>query len=146
MLVGDSLVVASGYVHRRHRVFHYRNDASRCVQSSLHFPSPLIDFPVLPGMNCFRMIRGFVDHATSPGGAVGYLGALAPWDHVFKDTLYATQEILGDGVAVSSPTYPTARLFSDCFRHLLDLSLLGYLEPGLACHCCPLRAVHRSAG
>ncbi|KAK7695608.1 hypothetical protein QCA50_000244 [Cerrena zonata] len=51
-------------------------------------------------MNCFRMIRGFVDHATSPGGAVGYLGALAPWDHVFKDTLYATQEILGDGVAI----------------------------------------------
>ena len=51
-------------------------------------------------MNCFRMVRGFVDHATDPGGAVGYLGALAPWDHVFKDTLYATQEILGDGVAV----------------------------------------------
>lgn len=53
-------------------------------------------------MNCFRMIRGFVDHVNDPGGAVGYIGALAPWDHVFKDTLYATQEILGDGVAVSS--------------------------------------------
>ncbi|CAL1701652.1 unnamed protein product [Somion occarium] len=52
------------------------------------------------GMNCFRMIRGFVDHVNDPGGAVGYIGALAPWDHVFKDTLYATQEILGDGVAI----------------------------------------------
>ncbi|TCD71375.1 hypothetical protein EIP91_011146 [Steccherinum ochraceum] len=52
------------------------------------------------GMNCFRMIRGFVDHANDPGGAVAYLGNLAPWDHVFKDTLYATQEIIGDGVAI----------------------------------------------
>ncbi|KAH8106283.1 hypothetical protein BXZ70DRAFT_429932 [Cristinia sonorae] len=51
-------------------------------------------------MNCFRMVRGYVDNVNSPGGAVGYLGNLAPWDHVFKDTLYATQEILGDGVAI----------------------------------------------
>lgn len=51
-------------------------------------------------MNCYRMIQGFVVHVASPGGAVGYLGALAPWHHVFKDTLYATQEILGDAVAV----------------------------------------------
>lgn len=48
------------------------------------------------------MIRGFIDHVNSPGGAAAYLGNLAPWDHVFKDTLYATQEILGDGVAVRS--------------------------------------------
>lgn len=67
----------------------------------MHLPSPLTVSLVFLGMNCFRMIRGFVEHANSPGGAVGYLGALAPWDHVFKDTLYATQEILGDGVAVS---------------------------------------------
>ena len=78
------------------------------------FPLPLIVSPLPPGMNCFRMIRGFVDHALDPGGAVGYLGALAPWDHVFKDTLYATQEILGDGVAVSPPRdFPTVCLFSD---------------------------------
>lgn len=51
-------------------------------------------------MNCFRMIRGYVEHANTPGGAVAYIGALAPWDHVFKDTLYATQEIFGDAVAV----------------------------------------------
>ena len=52
------------------------------------------------GMNCFRMIRGYVEHANTPGGAVAYIGNLAPWDHVFKDTLYATQEIFGDAVAV----------------------------------------------
>ncbi|KAG5220570.1 vacuolar triacylglycerol lipase [Salix suchowensis] len=28
------------------------------------------------------------------GGAVGYIGNLRRWDHVLKDTLYATQEIL----------------------------------------------------
>ena len=55
------------------------------------------------GMNCFRMIRGYVDHATTPGGAVAYIGNLASWDHVFKDTLYATQEIFGDAVAVRAP-------------------------------------------
>ena len=42
------------------------------------------------------MIRGYVDHATTPGGAVAYIGNLATWDHIFKDTLYATQEIFGD--------------------------------------------------
>ncbi len=52
------------------------------------------------GMNCFRMIEGYVVHVNDPGGAVAYIGNLAPWDHVFKDTLYATQEIFGDAVAV----------------------------------------------
>ena len=51
-------------------------------------------------MNCFRMINGYVVHAADAGGPVGYISALAPWHHVFKDTLYATQEILGDAVAV----------------------------------------------
>ncbi len=51
-------------------------------------------------MNCFRMIEGYVIHRSDPGGPVAYIGKLAPWDHVFKDTLYATQEILGDAVAV----------------------------------------------
>ncbi|PSS37990.1 hypothetical protein PHLCEN_2v173 [Hermanssonia centrifuga] len=53
-------------------------------------------------MNCFRMIEGYVIHRSDPGGPVAYIGKLAPWDHVFKDTLYATQEILGDAVAVLS--------------------------------------------
>lgn len=49
------------------------------------------------GMNCFRMVRGYVE---APQGPVAYIGDLRPWDHIFKDTLYATQEILGDGVAI----------------------------------------------
>ena len=51
-------------------------------------------------MNCYRMIQGYVVHVNEPGGAVAYIGDLRRWDHIFKDTLYATQEIFGDGVAV----------------------------------------------
>lgn len=51
-------------------------------------------------MNCFRMIDAYVIHRDAPGGPVAHIGALAPWDHVFKDTIYATQEMLGDAVAV----------------------------------------------
>ncbi|KAJ7293927.1 hypothetical protein C8J57DRAFT_1553552 [Mycena rebaudengoi] len=52
------------------------------------------------GMNCFRLIKGYVDFRLVPGGPVGYLGILSTWDHIFKDTLYATQSILGDAVGV----------------------------------------------
>ncbi|KAI0341499.1 hypothetical protein BDW22DRAFT_1359087 [Trametopsis cervina] len=51
-------------------------------------------------MNCFRMLDAYVIHRNDPGGPVAHMGALAPWDHVFKDTIYATQEILGDAVAI----------------------------------------------
>ena len=51
-------------------------------------------------MNCYRMIQGYVIHAGDPGGPAAWIGALAPWHHVFKDTIYATQEMLGDAVAV----------------------------------------------
>ena len=51
-------------------------------------------------MNCYRMIMAYVIKRDEPGGPAAYIGALAPWDHVFKDTLYATQEMLGDAVAV----------------------------------------------
>ncbi|THH32870.1 hypothetical protein EUX98_g1344 [Antrodiella citrinella] len=51
-------------------------------------------------MNCYRMIQGYVIHVDEPGGAVAYLGDLRPWHHIFKDTLYATQEIFGDGVGI----------------------------------------------
>ena len=74
------------------------------IFSSLKVTNVFVDSR-LQGMNCFRMIRGYVDHALTPGGAVAYLGNLAPWDHVFKDTLYATQEIFGDAVAVSDAEY-----------------------------------------
>ena len=51
-------------------------------------------------MNCYRMIQGYVIHRDDPGGPPAWIGALAPWHHVFKDVLYATQEMLGDAVAV----------------------------------------------
>lgn len=51
-------------------------------------------------MNCYRMVMAYVVKRNGPGGPAGYIGALAPWDHVFKDTLYATQEILGDAIAI----------------------------------------------
>ena len=51
-------------------------------------------------MNCYRMIEAYVIKRDEPGGPAAYIGRLAPWDHVFKDTLYATQEMLGDAAAV----------------------------------------------
>lgn len=56
---------------------------------------------IFTAMNCYRMIDAYVVHRNDPGGPVAHMGALAPWDHVFKDTIYATQEMLGDAVAVS---------------------------------------------
>ena len=53
-------------------------------------------------MNCYRMVEGYVIHRNDPGGPVAWYAALAPWHHVFKDTIYATQEMIGDAAAVSS--------------------------------------------
>jgi len=52
-------------------------------------------------LNIYRLIQGFVTNADNAdiGGPVGWISALSPWDHVLKDTLYATQEIFGDMVA-----------------------------------------------
>ncbi|KAJ7672837.1 hypothetical protein B0H17DRAFT_1083527 [Mycena rosella] len=85
-------------------------------------------------MNCFRLIRGFSDFRDTPGGPVGYLGNLALWDHVFKDTLYATQSILGDAVAV----YRCWILWNKDYRFIIFPSMLligstvsGYMVCGL---------------
>ncbi|KAJ3485677.1 hypothetical protein NLI96_g4794 [Meripilus lineatus] len=51
-------------------------------------------------MNCYRLVRAYTDKINDPGGAAAYLSELAPWDHVFKDTLYASQEMFGDAVAI----------------------------------------------
>ncbi|KAF8830880.1 hypothetical protein HHX47_DHR1000273 [Lentinula edodes] len=51
-------------------------------------------------MNAYRMVEGYVDYALAPGGAVAYIGNLVPWHHILKDTLYATQEILGSAAAI----------------------------------------------
>ncbi|KAH0586590.1 hypothetical protein J132_03934 [Termitomyces sp. J132] len=51
-------------------------------------------------MNCIRLLAGYVDHRLSPGGPAAYIGNLRPWDHIMKDTLYATQENLGSAAAI----------------------------------------------
>ncbi|KAI0072951.1 hypothetical protein K474DRAFT_1775067 [Panus rudis PR-1116 ss-1] len=52
------------------------------------------------GMNCYRLLCGYINHGGEPGGAVTYLSNLSSWSHIFKDTLYATQELFGDAVAI----------------------------------------------
>jgi len=51
-------------------------------------------------INFLRTLRGYVDYSSVPGGPLVYLGNLAAWHQILKDTLYATQSILGDAVAV----------------------------------------------
>jgi len=51
-------------------------------------------------LNFFRTLRGYVVYGSSPGGPLAYLGTLSTWHQISKDTLYATQSILGDAVAV----------------------------------------------
>ncbi|EKM51486.1 uncharacterized protein PHACADRAFT_261647 [Phanerochaete carnosa HHB-10118-sp] len=51
-------------------------------------------------LNCYRLIQGYVIHRDYPGGPSAWFSVLSSWDHVTKDTLYATQEILGDAIAI----------------------------------------------
>uniref|UniRef100_A0A8H8CGP2 Uncharacterized protein n=1 Tax=Psilocybe cubensis TaxID=181762 RepID=A0A8H8CGP2_PSICU len=51
-------------------------------------------------MNGFRLLRGYVDYRLDPGGPVGYIGNLRKWDHILKDTIYATQENFGSAAAI----------------------------------------------
>ncbi|KAJ7460860.1 hypothetical protein B0H11DRAFT_938401 [Mycena galericulata] len=86
------------------------------------------------GFNIARLIRGFITDRNAPGGPVGYLGQLALWDHIFKDTIYATQSILGDAVAV----YRCWILWNGDYRFVIFPSVLlivsgisGYMVCGL---------------
>ncbi|KAF4564949.1 hypothetical protein EYR36_002892 [Pleurotus pulmonarius] len=52
-------------------------------------------------INCFRLLSAFTGHAENPSGAAaGYMGNLRRWDQIMKDTLYATQEILGNAAGI----------------------------------------------
>ncbi|KAJ3746162.1 hypothetical protein DFH05DRAFT_1458505 [Lentinula detonsa] len=51
-------------------------------------------------VNAYRLIAGYVDHASVPGGAVAYMGDLRTWHYILKDVLYATQENLGSAAAI----------------------------------------------
>ncbi|GJE87833.1 hypothetical protein PsYK624_039160 [Phanerochaete sordida] len=72
------------------------------------------------GLNCFRLVQGYVIHAGDPGGPAAFFNRLDPWDHVMKDTLYATQEILGDAVAI----YRTWTLWDQNWKVLAPLAVL----------------------
>ncbi|KAJ7174904.1 hypothetical protein C8R46DRAFT_1215064 [Mycena filopes] len=51
-------------------------------------------------INCFRMIRGYVDLGRAPGGPVAFLGVISNWSHILQDVLYTVQSLLGDGMAI----------------------------------------------
>ncbi|KAJ7255836.1 hypothetical protein B0H12DRAFT_1113027 [Mycena haematopus] len=67
------------------------------------FMSSIVMFTVATihvSMNGFRAIVGYVDYGSAPGGPVAFLGVLSSWHHIFKDSLYVVQSILGDSMAV----------------------------------------------
>ncbi|KAJ7862821.1 hypothetical protein B0H13DRAFT_2566015 [Mycena leptocephala] len=85
-------------------------------------------------INCFRLVTGFADFADAPGGPVAYLAELQLWHHIAKDTVYATQSILGDAAAV----YRCWILWSKDYRIVIFPCLLligeivsGYMVCGL---------------
>ena len=61
-------------------------------------------------MSLYRLIQGYIDFSLAPGGPAAYLSELAPWDHVFKDTIYATTELLGDAVSVRTTSCYSVQL------------------------------------
>ncbi|KAJ7816054.1 hypothetical protein B0H14DRAFT_2602894 [Mycena olivaceomarginata] len=79
-------------------------------QSRMAYPPPRIanlyseqDFQVIFGtsvimfivatlhiaMNGYRVIAGYVDFGTTPGGPVAFLGVISSWHHIFKDVMCA---------------------------------------------------------
>ncbi|KAJ8502822.1 hypothetical protein ONZ45_g11409 [Pleurotus djamor] len=52
------------------------------------------------GVNGYRLMQGFSVHVHQQGGGAAYIGILRQWDHIFKDVLFATQEILGNAAAI----------------------------------------------
>jgi len=83
-------------------------------------------------MNAYRLQAGYVDHAFTQGGPAAYIGNLRPWDHILKDTLYATQENLGSAAAVNSFFFRFTTVGDLCGS--LDLPMLGLMERRLESH------------
>ncbi|KAF5361172.1 hypothetical protein D9758_009066 [Tetrapyrgos nigripes] len=82
-------------------------------------------------INLLRLFEGYVDHHMTPAA---FMGNLKVWDHVLKDTLYATQENLGAAAAI----YRTWVLWGHNWKVILLPSLLliinivaGYMVCGL---------------
>ncbi|KAJ7477160.1 hypothetical protein B0H11DRAFT_2234637 [Mycena galericulata] len=91
-------------------------------------------------MNCFRLLRGFSTFVNSPGGAVGYLGVLGYWDHIFKDTLYASSIVMPLKVFLEmhAAVYRCWILWNKDFRFIIFPTMLliastvsGYMVCGL---------------
>jgi len=120
---------------------------TRSMHNRIMFAASMIMFLFASlhlAMNCYRMVRGYVDFGMAPGGPVAYIGNLATWHHIFKDTLYATQSILGDTVAV----YRCWVLWDHDYRFILFPSMLlmgsavsGYMVCGLYSTVNPLATV-----
>lgn len=64
------------------------------------------------GTNWFRVLNGFVDHNSTPGGVVAFLGRLDSWSRILTDTLYPSQENLGSAAAI----YRTFILYHRCWK------------------------------
>ena len=91
-------------------------------------------------MNCYRMVEAYVIHRDDRGGPVAWISALAPWHHVFKGTLYATQEMLGDAAAVGYRWHGFGSVLIPATA--LDLPHIRALGPQLEDHCTTMRAPH----
>ncbi|PPQ91290.1 hypothetical protein CVT25_006233 [Psilocybe cyanescens] len=72
-------------------------------------------------MNGYRLLRGYADERLSPGGPVAYIGNLKLWDHILKDTIYATQENLGSAAAWIKTFYSIAVVLN-----IITTGLMGY--------------------
>jgi hypothetical protein len=103
----------------------------------------LATHPNILALNCYRLSQGYVIHRSDPGGPAAWINALSPWHHVFKDTVYATQEILGDAIAVCHLISDTLNV-SDSLR--LDLQNICHLGEKLEGCDSPVYASHRRHG
>ncbi|KAK7028000.1 hypothetical protein VNI00_015086 [Paramarasmius palmivorus] len=91
-------------------------------------------------MNMYRLLRAFSDNCGRIRGPELYLGRLNRWDHVLKDTLYATQEILGNAAAVYRTwilwgkswkiiAFPTVMLIAKAIAGYMTCSIFAHVDP-----------------
>ncbi|KAF7351554.1 hypothetical protein MSAN_01587900 [Mycena sanguinolenta] len=103
--VGVYLNIRTKWANNQNRII-YLTSIIMFIVATLHvckdpFPAQPLDLTRSPkAMNGFRVIVGYVDYGSAPGGPVSFLGVLSTWHHIFKDSLYAFQSILGDAMAV----------------------------------------------
>ncbi|KAF7342523.1 hypothetical protein MVEN_01842500 [Mycena venus] len=82
---------------------HFGFRKGRGLHNNIMFSGSVLMFIIATmhiSINVFRLLRAYADFRLAPGGPVGYLGTLSRWDHIMKDTLYATQSMVGDAAAI----------------------------------------------